>query len=117
MRTLGPFLKRLTKISRFASDVETHWHLCKTEPEATMLQEMLRVRALMNRTKLSGGRFPVQNRDVPVQSQASRIPVRNTNRTPLSAARSDTRAGRDVRCFDASALAVSVRSVSTTRPQ
>ena len=47
-----------------------------------------------------------------------RIPVRNTNRTPLSAARSDTHeVGPDVRCFDASASAVAVRSVSTFRRQ
>lgn len=74
MHTPHPDFKSLLNIFRFAPDDETRARPCKPEPEsatppdATILQELLRARALMVRIESSGVKFPDQIDDVLVQA-------------------------------------------------
>ncbi|MCP3724102.1 hypothetical protein M3I53_13340 [Paraburkholderia sp. CNPSo 3272] len=77
MHTPHPDFKSLLNIFRFASDDETRARPCKPEPEpatqpdATILAELLRARALMVRIESSGVTFPDQIYDVFVQALAA----------------------------------------------
>ncbi|WP_176732825.1 hypothetical protein [Paraburkholderia nodosa] len=77
MHTPHPDFKSLLNIFRFASDDETRVRPCKPEPEpatqpdATILAELLRARALMVRIESSGVTFPDQIYDVFVQALAA----------------------------------------------
>ena len=74
MHTPHPDFKSLLNIFRFAPDDETRARPCKPEPEpatqpdATILAELLRARALMVRVESSGVKFPDQIYDVFVQA-------------------------------------------------
>lgn len=74
MHTPHPDFKSLLNIFRFAPVDETRARPCKPEPEsatppdATILQELLRARALMVRIESSGVKFPDQIDDVLVQA-------------------------------------------------
>lgn len=74
MQTPHADFKSLLNIFRFASDDETRAQPCKPEPEpatqpdATILAELLRARALMVRIESSGVTFPDQIYDVIVQA-------------------------------------------------
>jgi len=74
MHTPHPDFKSLLNIFRFASDDETRARPCKPEPEpatqpdATILAELLRARALMVRVESSGVKFPDQIYDVFVEA-------------------------------------------------
>jgi hypothetical protein len=77
MRTLYPGLKSLLNTFGFASDDETRSRRVKPEPEpvaerdATILEEILRARALMSRIESSGVRFPTQIYDILEQTRAA----------------------------------------------
>ncbi len=74
MHTPHPDFKSMLNIFRFASDDETRARPRKPEPEpatqpdATILEELLRARALMVRIESSGVKFPDQIYDVLVQA-------------------------------------------------
>lgn len=74
MHTPHPDFKSLLNVFRFASDDETRARPCKperepaTQPDATILAELLRARALMVRIESSGVKFPDQIDDVLVQA-------------------------------------------------
>lgn len=74
MHTPHADFKSLLNVFRFASDDETRARPCKPEPEpatqpdATILAELLRARALMVRIESSGVKFPDQIYDVFVQA-------------------------------------------------
>ncbi|WP_321945749.1 hypothetical protein [Paraburkholderia sp. J10-1] len=76
MHTPHADFKSLLNIFRFSSDDETRARQCKPEPEAepatqpdaTILAELLRARALMVRIESSGVKFPDQIYDVFVQA-------------------------------------------------
>ncbi|MEM5314632.1 hypothetical protein [Paraburkholderia sp. JHI869] len=74
MHTPHPDFKSLLNIFRFAPDDETRARPCQPEPEpatppdATILAELLRARALMVRIESSGVKFPDQIDDVLVQA-------------------------------------------------
>lgn len=77
MRTLYPGLKSLLNIFGFASDDETRSRRFKPDPEptvereATILEEILRARALISRIESSGVKFPVQIYEVLEQTFAA----------------------------------------------
>lgn len=77
MHTPHPDFKSLLNVFRFASDDETRARPCEPEPEpatqpdATILAELLRARALMVRIESSGVKFPDQIYDVFVQALAA----------------------------------------------